>query len=205
MGELSKLNYPSDRYDKIRKYTENVAIVPTSAKTFEGIQDLFLVLTGLAQQFLLQKLLYSEGPGEGTILEVTDEVGMGTTINVIIHKGTFSKNDQIIFGSKDKPQQTKIRALLEPKPLDEIRDPREKFSSIDKVHAAAGIKIAAPGLNDAVAGAPVLVANSDEERKKAVKVIEDEMKFIKIITEKDGIIIKANTLGALEALVKEFT
>ena len=77
MGELSKLKYPSDRYDRIRNYTENVAIVPTSAKTHEGIQDLFLVLSGLAQQFLLEKLVYSEGPGEGTILEVTEETGMG--------------------------------------------------------------------------------------------------------------------------------
>ncbi|MHA1211298.1 MAG: GTP-binding protein, partial [Candidatus Heimdallarchaeota archaeon] len=101
MGELSKLNYPSDRYDNIRDYTGNVAIVPTSAKTHEGIQDLFLVLTGLAQQFLLKKLEYSEGPGVGTILEVTDEVGMGTTLNVIVHKGTISKNDHIVFGAKN--------------------------------------------------------------------------------------------------------
>jgi translation initiation factor 5B len=204
MGELSKLKYPSDRYDRIRNYTENVAIVPTSAKTHEGIQDLFLVLSGLAQQFLLQKLEYSEGPGEGTILEVTEEVGIGTTINVIVHKGTITKDDHIVFGAKNGVEQAKIRALLSPKELDEIRDPREKFNSIDKVHAAAGIKITGSGLNDALSGAPVMVANSPEEVEKAVKLIQEEIDVIKIETDKEGIILKADTLGALEALVKEF-
>ncbi|MGC9778629.1 MAG: translation initiation factor IF-2 [Candidatus Heimdallarchaeota archaeon] len=204
MGELSKLSYPSDRYDRIRNYTEIVAIVPTSAKTHEGIQDLFLVLSGLAQQFLLKKLVYSEGPGEGTILEVTEETGMGTTINVIVHKGTFLKTDTIVFGGKNKAHKAKIRALLEPKELDEIRDPREKFNSIDMVHAAAGIKITGSGLNEAVAGALVMVANTEEEIENAIKMIEEEMKVFKIYTEKEGIIIKTDTLGALEALVKEF-
>ncbi len=205
MGELSKLGYPSDRYDRIRNYTENVAIIPTSAKTHEGIQDLFLVLSGLAQQFLLDKLVYSEGPGEGTILEVTEEAGMGTTINVIVHSGTFSKTDHIVFGGKDKAYDAKIRSLLEPKELDEIRDPKEKFNAIDMVHAAAGVKITGSGMTEAAAGAPVMVANTPDEIKAAKKLIEDEMKVIKIETDKEGIIIKADTLGALEALVKEFT
>ncbi|HUT81768.1 MAG TPA: translation initiation factor IF-2 [Candidatus Bathyarchaeia archaeon] len=204
MGELSKLKYPSDRYDRIRNYTENIAIVPTSAKTKEGIQDLFLVLSGLAQQFLMKKLEYSEGNGIGTILEVTDEPGMGTTLNVIVHKGTFTKNDHIVFGAKNGAQEAKIRALLEPKALDEIRDPREKFNSIEKIHAAAGIKIAASGLNDALAGAPVIVANTHDEILEAKHQIDEEISVIKIETDKEGIIIKANTLGALEALVKEF-
>ena len=33
-----------------------------------------------------------------------------------------------------------------PKPLDEMRDPRDKFKPIDEVQAAAGIKIASPDL-----------------------------------------------------------
>ncbi|TFF89931.1 MAG: translation initiation factor IF-2, partial [Promethearchaeota archaeon] len=204
MGELSRLNYPSNRYDKIRDYTQNIAIVPTSAISKEGIQDLFLVLTGLAQQFLLKKLVYSEGPGEGTILEVTEEPGRGTTINVIVHKGTINKNDTIVFGGKSQAYQAKIRSLLVPKELDEIRDPREKFESIGTVHAAAGIKITGSGLENAVAGAPVYVANSPEEIAKAKKSIEEEMETIKIETDKEGIILKADTLGALEALIAEF-
>jgi translation initiation factor 5B len=205
MGELSSLNYPSNRYDKIRDYTKNIAIVPTSAKTREGIQDLFLVLTGLAQQFLMKKLEYSEGPGEGTILEVTEETGMGKTLNVIVHKGTFKKTDHIVYGGRDKAYEGKIRALLSPKELDEIRDPREKFNSIEMVHAAAGIKITGSGLTDAVAGAPVLVANTPNEIAEAKKIIEEELKIIKIDDSKEGIILKADTIGALEALVKEFT
>ncbi|MEA2071355.1 MAG: translation initiation factor IF-2 [Asgard group archaeon] len=204
MGELSRLNYPSNRFDKIRDYTKNVAIVPTCATSHEGIQDLFLVLTGLAQQFLLKKLLYSEGPGKGTILEVTEETGLGTTLNVIVHEGTIHKDDKIIYGGRSKAHQAKIRALLQPKELDEIRDPKEKFNSIKEIHAAAGIKIAGSGLEYAVAGAPVYVANTPEDIQEKTRLINEEMKGITIETDKEGIILKADTLGALEALVKEF-
>ncbi|MHA1187597.1 MAG: intein-containing translation initiation factor aIF-2, partial [Candidatus Heimdallarchaeota archaeon] len=126
-------------------------------------------------------------------------------LNVIVHKGTISKTDHIVYGGRDKAYEAKIRALLEPKDLDEIRDPREKFNKVDMVHAAAGIKITGSGLSDAVAGAQVLVANTPEEIAAAKQQIEDEMSYIRIDTENEGIILKADTLGALEALVKEFT
>ena len=85
--------------------------------------------------------------------------------------------------------------------MDEIRDPREKFSSIQKVSAAAGIKIAAPNLEDAVAGGPVLVVNTPQEQEEAIATIKSEIQSIRIDTDSSGIILKADTLGSLEALI----
>ena len=200
MGELSELNMEGDRYDRVKDFRKSIAIVPTSAKSGEGIPDLFLVLSGLTQQFMMSKLEYSEGPGIGTILEVKEEEGLGTTIDVILYEGMLKKNDQIVVGGREEPCLLKIRALLEPKELDEMRDPRDKFKGVDVVYASAGIKIAAPGLEDALAGAPIRVAPKGME-DEVFDIVADEIESFRIETKTDGIILKVDTLGSLEAIV----
>jgi translation initiation factor 5B len=200
MGELSELNMEGDRYDRVKDFKKAVAIVPTSAKSGEGIPDLFLVLSGLTQQFMMKKLEYSEGPGVGTVLEVKEEEGLGTTIDVILYEGMIKKNDQIVVGGREEPALLKIRALLEPKELDEMRDPKDKFKGVDVIYASAGIKIAAPGLEDALAGAPIRVAPKGME-DEVFDMVADELEGFRIETKTDGIILKVDTLGSLEAIV----
>ncbi|MFW9852221.1 MAG: translation initiation factor IF-2 [Candidatus Thorarchaeota archaeon] len=200
MGELSELRMRGDRYDKVKDFTKEIAIVPTSAKTGEGISDLFLVLSGLTQQFMMDKLEYSEGPGVGTVLEVKDEEGLGTTIDVILYDGVLRKTDQVIIGGREKPALIKIRALLEPKDLDEMRDPKDKFKGVSEVYASAGVKLAAPGLDMALAGAPIRVAPPGKE-DEVYSEIESELESFRIETKTNGIILKVDTLGSLEAIV----
>lgn len=200
VGKLYDLGLPGDRYDRVADFTANVGIVPVSAKFKQGIPDVLLILIGLAQKYLEKGLETEEGPGEGTILEVKEEKGLGPTADVIIYKGTLAKGDTIILGSRGEPIETKVRALLKPKPLDEIRDPEDKFLSVDSVSAAAGIKITAANIENAVAGAPLIVAYKDiEEIKKRVR---DETS-IELTTEEEGLIIKADAIGSLEALAYE--
>ncbi len=200
MGELAELGYEADRYDKIEDFRKKVAIIPTSAKTGEGIPDLFLVLAGITQQFMMQKLEYSEGPGTGTVLEVKEVEGLGTTIDVILYDGVIRKNDKIVVGGRQEPKLLNIRALLQPKELDEMRDPRDKFKPVDYVFASAGLKISAPGLEDALSGAPVRVAPPGEEQIILNEVAE-ELESFRIETKDSGIIVKVDTLGSLEAIV----
>ena len=200
MGELSELRMRGDRYDKVKDFTKEIAIVPTSAKTGEGISDLFLVLSGLTQQYMMDKLEYSEGPGVGTVLEVKDEEGLGTTVDVILYDGVIRKTDQVIIGGREKPALIKIRALLEPKELDEMRDPKDKFKGVDELYASAGVKIAAPGLDIALAGAPIRVAPLGKEDEVYAEVAS-ELESFRIETKTNGIILKVDTLGSLEAIV----
>ena len=200
MGELSELRMEGERYDKVKDFRKTIAIVPTSAKTGEGIPDLFLVLSGLTHQFMMQKLEYSEGPGSGTVLEVKDEEGLGTTIDVILYDGVIKKSDQIVVGGRKEPVLLKIRALLEPKELDEMRDPKDKFKGVDAIYASAGVKIAAQGLDVALSGAPLRVAPKGKE-KEVLKAVEEELESFRIETKTDGIILKVDTLGSLEAIV----
>ena len=194
-----------DRYDKIKDFTKKIAIVPTSAKTGEGISTLLLILMGLVQQYLTPNLKFSEGAAKGVVLEVKKEKGQGKTMDVLIYDGIIRRGDDFIVGGLEKPIKSKVRALLIPKPLDEIRDPRQKFDSEEFISAAAGVKILAPNIDDVVAGSPFRGIGDPSEEEIIYKEIEEEVQAIRIKTEKAGVVLKADTLGSLEALVSFFT
>jgi translation initiation factor 5B len=201
MGDLQREGFQSDRYDRITDFSKTIAVVPTSAKTGEGLSELLLVLTGLAQQFLEKQLTTTLGPGKGVVLEVKEEAGLGVTVDVILYDGIIRQDDTIVLGGLPTPITTHVRALLMPKPLDEIRDPRERFSNVDEIVAAAGIKIAAPNLDRAIAGAGLYVANTQKEIEAAETRIIQDMEAVRIETDKIGVLLKADTLGSLEALI----
>lgn len=202
VGKLSDLGFSADRYDRVRDFTKNVGIVPLSAKTGEGVPDLLMILIGLAQRFLEDNLkLQVNGPGVGTVLEVKEERGLGYTIDSIIYDGEIRVGDTIVIGGRDKPYATKVRALLKPKPNREIRV-EERFDRVNRVKAATGVKILAPGLENAMAGAPIRVA-TESTVQDAINDIEKELESAKIETEETGIIVKADTLGSLEAISQE--
>jgi translation initiation factor 5B len=200
IGAFSRLGFKIDRFDKVREFASTVAVVPMSAKTGEGIHELLMVLIGLTQQHLKKRLQTTEGPAKGTVLEVKEDPGLGLTLNTIIYDGTLQKNELIVVGGKEKPIVTRIRAILVPKPLDEIRDPRDKFSSVESVYAAAGVKIVAPDLEGVLAGASLYAVPKNDDPEKYARLISEEIEKIRIVTDIEGIIVKADALGSLEAI-----
>jgi translation initiation factor 5B len=202
MGDFSRLGFKTDRFDHIRDFTQNIALVPTSAKTGEGLSELVMVLVGLTQQFLKKRLQTTDGPAKGSVLEVKEEPGLGLTLNTIIYDGTLHKEDMIVVGGRDGPISARVRTILVPKPLDEMRDPRDKFTSVECVYASAGIKVVAPDLESALAGAPLLAVPEGGEVEKYRKLITEEIGKIRITKEIDGVIVKADTLGSLEAMAE---
>jgi translation initiation factor 5B len=203
MGALSRLGLKADRFDRVADFTKFVAIIPVSAKTGEGIPELLSVLIGLTQQYMQERLTVTKGPAKGVVLEVKEEVGLGITVNAIIYDGVLRKGDIVVIGGKEKPIITKVRAILLPKPLDEIRDPRDRFTSVEKVSAAAGIKIAAPSLEEVLAGASLYTASPSQSPKELASMISEEIKKLRISTDKVGVVIKTDTLGSLEAMLNE--
>jgi translation initiation factor 5B len=146
-------------------------------------------------------LKVTSGPGNAVVLEVKEEPGLGTTLNSILYSGDLKVNSRVVLGGRDHVINTRVRAILVPKPLDEIRDPRDRFNSVDEVHAAAGVKIAAPGLDDALAGSPLYVVPDDESPEKYIQNINQEVTKLRIKTDKVGLVVKADTLGSLEAII----
>lgn len=200
IGQLHKLGFTADRFDKVTDFTKTVAIVPISGKTGEGLPELLMLISGLAQKFMVEKLKTEEGPGRATILEVKETRGLGTTIDVIVYEGTIKQGDIIVLGGKRGPIVTKVRALLQPKPLQEIREGK-KFEHVKEVHASAGVKINAPGLEDALPGSGLLVAANPEVVDKLKEEIAEELEQTQFSTDTAGVIVKADALGSLEAIV----
>ncbi|MFW9801455.1 MAG: translation initiation factor IF-2 [Candidatus Thorarchaeota archaeon] len=202
VGALSANGYDSERFDRVEDFTKTIAIVPTSAKTGTGIPELLMVLSGLTQQYMKDRLRISEGPARGAILEVREETGLGITLDTIIYEGILRKTDTVVIGGLDNVIVAKIRTLLQPKELDEIRDPKEKFTPVEEVHAAAGVKIVSPDIEGAVAGAPVYAVDKKENIEAMKQKVQEEVSSIRIQRDSSGIVVKTDTLGSLEAVTQ---
>nr|WP_319377220.1 translation initiation factor IF-2 [uncultured Methanoregula sp.] len=201
VGKLSELEFSADRFDRVSDFQRNLAIVPVSAHTGEGIADLLLVMIGLAQRYMSDALkLAVEGPGAGTVLEVKEERGLGTTLDVILYDGTLGLGDEIAVATQDSIVVTKVRSLLQPRPMKEILI-EDRFERVKSVAAAAGVKVTAPNLEKVIAGSPFFVIRGNRDEIEAR--IKKEMTEIHVNLAEEGIVIKADTIGALEALCKE--
>ena len=233
LGQFSEHGFNIERYDKIKDFTQNVAVVPMSAKEGEGLQDLLAVSVGLAERFLEDRLTDTIGPAQGTVLEMRDEIGMGKTIDVILYRGSLKVGDKIMLASNDGPFSTHIKGLKRPKGMSEMRDAGKRWVNFPEVNAACGVKIVAPKLEQAIAGTTLYLANTDEQISTAKSAIQEEWREIydkmpimcsvcdKVssraefveqcqngtckgaVEEKNGVVIKADTVGGLEALAFE--
>ncbi|WP_370510674.1 translation initiation factor IF-2 [Candidatus Nitrosopumilus sp. SW] len=202
VGTLSVLGYQSEAFYRVKDFKSEIAIVPISARSGVGIPELLSVLVGLTQQYLQKRLNQEEKDPRGIVLEVKDEVGLGQTANIILIDGSIKKEDSIVVAKRDGVIVTKPKALLLPKALDEMRDPRDKFKPTPQVDAAAGLKIASPELEGVLPGSTLYVARNDDEITKYTNLIESEMKSMFVDTETNGIILKCDTIGSLEAIVE---
>jgi len=199
IGQLSDAGFSADLYWRVQDFQKNIGVVPVSAMTAEGIPDLLTVLMGLSQRFMREEMAIDVfGPGEGTVLEVKDERGFGATIDTVVYDGVVRNGDTIVVGGQDDPIVTEVRALLRPRPLEEIRT-EKRFEKAAEVSAAAGVKIAAPDLDAAMAGAPVRVVR-DRPLEEVVEEVNAALAEIEVDTAEDGVVVKADTLGSLEAM-----
>ena len=201
VGSLSKLGYNSEAFWRIKDFTKEVAIVPVSAAKNIGIPELMAVLVGLAQQYMTKKLERHEGETKGIVLEVKDELGLGPSANIILIDGVLKQGDRVVVAKRDNAIVTKVKALFLPKPLDEMRDPRDKFRPVDNVVAAAGLKITSPELDGVLAGSPLYVLKDSEDEGRLRSLVESEIKAAIIRTDSNGIVLRCDTIGSLEATV----
>ena len=199
VSQLSMRDFEADRFDRVTDFKKQITIVPTSGKTGEGIPELLMMLAGLSQHFLKDRLELSD-KARGTVLEVKEVTGLGTTIDAIIYDGTVKCGDYLVIGGKE-PIATKIKALLRPPALKELRI-EKKFESVKEVNAAAGIKISAPNLENVIAGSPIICVSDKSQVNEAKKMIQKEVEGVEFSKEGEGIIARADTLGSLEALIK---
>jgi len=192
VAKLSEHGFNSERFDRVEDYTKQIAIIPTSAKTGEGFPELLMIISGLAQKYLEKSLKINvKGPGKGTILEVTEEEGIGKSLDTVIYDGTIKVGDQVIIGDIPEPKINKIKSMF-------IVE-NKKLEPVKEVHASKAVKISLVDSFDVCAGMPIYVVKGDIEKLK--EEIKKEIQEVIIDTDHEGIVVKADTLGSLEALV----
>ena len=201
VGSLSRLGYNSEAFWRVRDFTKELAIVPVSAATGVGIPELLAVLVGLAQQFMGRRLERHDTGARGIILEINEEVGLGPSANVILLDGIIKHGDAVAVAKREGAVITKIKALLLPKPLDEMRDPRDKFKPVDQVVSAAGLKITSPDLDGVLAGSPLYVLEKKADEDMIKQMVESEIKSAIINTDSNGVILRSDTIGSIEAIM----
>lgn len=234
IGQFSEHGFNLERYDQIRDFRQNVALVPMTAKEGEGLQDLLAVTVGLAERFLEDRLTDTLGAAQGTVLEMRDEVGMGKTVDVILYRGELKVGDTVMLAGQDGPFTTHIKGLKRPQGMAEMRDAGKRWVNFNAVEAACGVKIVAPNLESTIAGTTLHLANTAEEKEAAEEAIREEWRDIfnampvmcsacnEIFAraafaehtaqkgpcrgaeeDRTGVVIKADTVGGLEALAFE--
>ena len=189
-GSLKEHGFDSELFFNVTDFRKQIAIVPCSARTKEGISELLFVLCGLCQRFLKEKLKVAE-QAKGVILEVKKDK-TGNYAEAILYDGSLDEGDDLVIASLNEPILSKIRALQEILPLS------FRYKSAKKVIAASGVRMQLTNIDGVLSGMPF------QETKGSVKEIVKEFKkeFGNVLQlDKQGIIIRADSLGSLEALM----
>ncbi|KAF2683978.1 hypothetical protein K458DRAFT_303506 [Lentithecium fluviatile CBS 122367] len=200
--QLQEQGFNSELFHKNKNMSKFVSVVPTSAFTGEGIPDMIKLIIKLTQERLTNNLMYLSEV-ECTVLEVKVIEGLGTTIDVILSNGILHEGDRVVLCGNPEPIVTNIRALLTPAEMKELRI-KSNYVHNKEVKAAMGIKIAADGLDNAIAGSRLLVVGPDDDEEDLMDEVMADLAHLlgKVSKTGRGVSVQASTLGSLEALLE---
>jgi translation initiation factor 5B len=179
-----------------------VPLVPTSAISGEGVQDILWLLCKIAQEKMWQNLMYCANL-QATVLEVKAIDGMGMTVDVIVVNGVLREGDKIVLCSMDGPVVSEIRGLLTPPPSREMRV-KADYQHHKEVKGAMGVKLIGNNFDKVMAGTPVMVVGEDDTEEDIVEEVMSDLRNLttNLQVDKKGVMVQASTLGALEALLQ---
>lgn len=200
--QLQEQGFNSELFFKNKNMSKYVSVCPTSAHTGEGIPDMIKLIVQLTQERLTNNLMYLTEV-ECTVLEVKVIEGLGTTIDVILSNGVLHEGDRIVLCGNPEPICTNIRALLTPAEMKELRV-KSSYVHNKEVKAAMGIKIAADGLDQAIAGSRLLVVGPNDDEEDLMDEVMGDLAHLlsKVSKTGRGVSVQASTLGSLEALLE---
>ncbi|UPX10232.1 eukaryotic translation initiation factor 5B [Ascochyta rabiei] len=200
--QLAEQGFNSEIHYKNKSISKYVSVCPTSAHTGEGIPDMIKLIVNLTQNRLTNNLMYLSEV-ECTVLEVKVIEGLGTTIDVILSNGVLHEGDRIVLCGNPEPIVTNVRALLTPAEMKELRV-KSQYVHNKEVKAAMGIKIAADGLDTAIAGSRLLVVGPNDDEEDLMDEVMGDLEHLLSRVSKTGrgVSVQASTLGSLEALLE---
>merc|ERR1719394_1291925 len=184
----------------------NINMVPTSAWTGDGVGDMLFLWVKMCQMKKLAKKLVLTPELNCTVLECKKVPGHGFIVDVILSDGTLRRGDTIVFCGQNGAIVTKIRSLLQPSKLQDLRV-KSEYTDHPVVHASCGVRISTvDSLEDAIPGAQVFQVKDPRDQNEIEDLCDLAQEGLEalnnIVTEEYGVFVVASTLGALSALVK---
>jgi translation initiation factor 5B len=194
VGALNSYGFNPELYYKIKDFTKNLAVVPCSAQTGEGISEILAMLAALSQKFLEDRIKIKE-QGKGVILEVKKDKAINF-LECILYDGKLTTSNEIAIASMEsnEPITTKIRNIQEAQPLN------KGYKTKKEVEAATGMKLQINSKEEILPGMPFQVITKENPIEKISEEFKEEISE-EISTDKEGVVIKADSLGSLEALL----
>jgi translation initiation factor 5B len=182
IGLNAKLFWENDSLE------DTISIIPISAKTSEGINDLLELIINLSQD----QVLFSDKL-ECTIIEKTIDKTIGSSIDVILKNGFLNKGETISFQTNEGFETTIIKNLLTPPPN---KESRVKFEYIhnNSVKGSIGVKIVADNIDKAIVGTQIIYPSELDK-------ISDQVIVSKLKLDDDGVSVFTSSQGSLEAFV----
>jgi translation initiation factor 5B len=200
---LVEFGLSGDRFDRVSDFTRNVGIVPVSSKSGVGVPELIALLVGLSQRFLKEELALESGSAEATVLERSDQKGVGPVASIILYRGRLRAGDEVVVTGRAEPFVTRLRGIYRPRAKPKGRGGgTQHLDAVAEVRAAAGVYLAAPGIEQALPGGVLKAVASDSEREEAIRTLAREVAASVPLAE-SGVQVCADTLGGLEALAFE--
>ncbi|MCI4363332.1 MAG: translation initiation factor IF-2 [Thermoplasmata archaeon] len=200
---LTDLGFSAERFDRVSDFTRNLGIVPVSSKSGVGVPELLALLVGLAQRFLESELARTTERAEATILERSEQKGVGPVASVILYRGTLKVGDEFGFTGRAGPRESRVRGIYRPSPGKRARRTQGgHLDSLPEVQAAAGVYLSATGLEEALPGGLLKVIRGPQDREEVRELLAVESHPVTDFAE-SGVQLAADTLGGLEALAFE--
>lgn len=206
--DLNKEGIKSEFYFKNKNPQKIHSIIPVCSLHNEGISDLMAFISYIATNLMNKKLITKEKL-KASIMEVFYDKKIGWIMDVIIVNGIVSIGDTVIVPSLNDSSfiEIKIKNILLPSLTTEM-DKSKSWKSYSSVQGACGVRIIANDLKNVIAGGH-LYSTKDYPIDKAIEKASQEVSnlFDELPKNESGVILMAETLGALEAssylLVKE--
>ncbi|KAL0238786.1 hypothetical protein PCE1_004478 [Barthelona sp. PCE] len=204
IAQLSDQGIFANVYTEISDPRKEVSLVPTSAWTGEGLGDLMHCIMEFSERFLGPKLRFIDDV-DCTVLEVKVLPGVGCVLDCVLANGTINRGDTIIMAGLNGVVTTKVRELMTPKPLKEMRTNAGTGAYVlhQSLQGSSGVRIQCADVTEALAGSPIFVAVKDDEYDYCVELAKKEVSDVLAgARAEQGVHLQASTLGALEALIK---
>jgi translation initiation factor IF-2 len=208
---MNKIDKPEANPDRVKQelvanqvvpeeYGGEVPIVPVSAKTGQGIDD--LLENVLLQAEVLELKAVREGAAKGLVIEARLDKGRGAVATVLVQSGTLQRGDIVLAGSSFG----RVRAML-----DENGRP--------VTQAGPSIPVEIQGLQDVPGAGEEVIVLGDERKAREialfrqgkfrdVKLAKQQAAKLENVFEQMGagevktlaLIVKADVQGSQEAL-----